>query len=124
MMDTLISSLWVAMVLYLLYETTVVYSYLKRLPFLNFITHVKDYEKARKDDWSLSYSFFMQYNYGGFMLELLTCRYCLGFWLAFSAAFYCGLQYIPCVYFLSQIGYTGFKVIDKTLTRIGENTNE
>jgi len=112
------------MVLYLLYETTVVYSYLKRLPFLNFITHVKDYEKARKDDWSLSYSFFMQYNYGGFMLELLTCRYCLGFWLAFSASFYCGLQYIPCVYFLSQIGYTGFKAIDKTLTRIGENTDE
>jgi hypothetical protein len=123
-MNWLISSLWVAMVLYLLYETTVVYSYLKHLPFLNFITHVKDYEKARKDDWSLSYSFYMQFHHGGFMLELLTCRYCLGFWLTVLGAILSGIEYLPAIYFVSQLTYVAFKAMDKFFTGLGDNNDE
>lgn len=124
-MEVLIASLWVAMCLYLLYETSVVYSYLSKFPFLNFMTHVKDYERERKDNWSLSYSLFMQLNHGGFMLDLLTCRYCLGAWLAIASTVSFGnWEWIPAVYFMSQLGYSGFKATDKALTRAGDDSNE
>ena len=122
-MEVLIASLWVALALYSVYETSVVYSYLSRLPFLNFITHIKEYERERKDNWSLSYSLFMQLNYGGFLLELLLCRYCLGFWLALGASWFCGLQYGAPIYFVSQLGYSAFRAIEKVLFKVGEDSD-
>ena len=123
-MEVLLASLWVALALYLVYETSVVYSYLSRLPFLNFITHILEYERERKDTWSLSYSLFMQLNYGGFLLDLLLCRYCLGFWLALAASWFCGLQYGAPIYFVSQLGYSGFRAIEKVLFKVGEDSDE
>jgi len=123
-MDILLSSLWVAMVLYFLYETTVVYSYLKRLPFLNYFTKIKEYEKARQDNWTLPYSLFMQTDYGGFWIELLTCRYCFGFWLAGISSYFCGLSALPAVYFLSQLGFSAFNAIEKILNSVGEQNDE
>jgi hypothetical protein len=123
-MEVLLTSLWVALALYLVYETSVVYSYLSRLPFLNFITHIKEYERERKDNWSLSYSLFMQLNHGGFLLDLLLCRYCLGFWLALASSWFCGLQYGAPIYFVSQLGYSGFRAIEKVLYKVGEDSDE
>jgi hypothetical protein len=123
-MEVLLASLWVALVLYLVYETSVVYSYLSRLPFLNFITHIKEYESERKDNWSLSYSLFMQLNHGGFLLDLLMCRYCLGFWLALGASYFCGVQYVAPIYFMSQLEYSVFRATEKTLFKVGENSDE
>ena len=123
-MEVLIASLWVAMCLYLLYETSVVYSYLSKIPFINFITHMKEYQAERKDNWSLSYSLFMQLNHGGFLLDLLMCRYCLGVWLALGASYFCGVQYVAQIYFMSQLEYSVFRATEKTLFKVGENSDE
>lgn len=130
-MDILISSLWVAMVLYFLYETSVVYSYLDALPkfvhnLLNPLIHFKDYkwERDHYKNWSLSYSDYMATNHGGFLTSLFSCRYCFGFWLALISSYFCGLFYLPVVYFLSQLGYSVFKVADKYLMDLGESNHE
>lgn len=126
-MEVLIASLWVAMCLYLLFETSVVYSYLSALPqFVNRILdpllHFSSYELDQKQNrnWSLSYTDYVVTNHGGFMINLFTCRYCLGAWLAIASAVGFGIwEWIPAVYFLSQLGYGGFKVADNFLTRTG-----
>jgi hypothetical protein len=55
------------------------------------------------------------------MLELLTCRYCLGFWFAVLAAILSGIEYLPAIYFVSQLTYMAFKAVDKFLTGLGDN---
>lgn len=115
------------MCLYLLYETSVVYSYLSAMPrfmksMTNPLLHLLTYEWQQKEyrDWSLSYTDYMTVNHGGFMTNLFTCRYCMGTWLAIGAAIGFGVwEWIPAVYFLSQLGYGGFKVADNYLTRTG-----
>lgn len=131
-MNVLISSLWVALVLYLLYETSVVYSYFSVLPnfmkkLLDPLNHFWSYELDQKHNknWSLSYADYVTTNHGGFIVSLFTCRYCLGAWLAIAASILFGIwEYVPATYFLSQIEYTGFRLIDKTLTNLGENKDE
>jgi hypothetical protein len=66
----------------------------------------------------------MQFHHGGFMLELLTCRYCLGFWLALAAAVLSDIEYLPAIYFTSQLTYGAFKATDKFFTGLGDNNDE
>lgn len=124
-MEVFLASLWVATVLFLLYETSVVYSYLKKLPFLNFITLIKEYDRDLKmGNWTGSYSSFMQFMGEGFLIDLLTCRYCLGAWAAIGASYFCGFEYTPLVYMASQLEYSGFKALEKYLSRVGEDSDE
>ena len=124
-MEVFLASVWVAAILFLLYETSVVYSYLKKLPFLNSITLIKQYDRdLRNGNWRGSYSSFMQYYREGFFTDLFTCRYCLGAWAAIGASYFCGFEYTPLVYMASQLEYSGFKALEKYLSRIGEDSDE
>lgn len=124
-MEVFLTSLWVAMILFLLYETSMVYSYLKKLPFLNFVTLIKQYDRdLKRGNWVGSYSSFMQYYADGFFTSLLTCRYCLGAWLAIAASYFCGFEYTPVVYMASQLEYLGFKAAEKYLFSMGEDSDE
>ena len=89
-MDVIACVLWIALILYIGFDTTAVYSYLRLLPSLNFLTHVRDYEKEQSErNWRMSYSLYMQLHHGGFLVNLVTCRYCLGVWLAIAASVVC-----------------------------------
>jgi hypothetical protein len=117
-MDVLLSILWVATSLFVLYDTSFVYQYLRKMPFLNFITKVKDYER---DAPAIPYSLYIQTERPGFMVELLTCRYCLGFWLALGATVaFSNWTTLPAVYLGSQLTYGLFRATDKTLQRLGD----
>jgi hypothetical protein len=117
-MVTIISILWVAMALFLLYDTSMVYQYLRKMPFLNFITKVKDYER---DAPTIPYSLYMQSERPGFIMELLTCRYCMGFWLALGATLgFSTWTMLPAVYLGSQLTYGAFRAADTLLERLGE----
>lgn len=131
-MEILLASLWVAVCLYLLYETSVVYSYFSAMPrflkrMLDPVNRFWSYELDQKNNrnWSLSYTDYMMTNHGGFVVNLFTCRYCLGTWLAIGTGIAFGIwQWIPAIYFLSQLGYGAFKVADNFLTRTGAGTGE
>lgn len=124
-MEVFLTSLWVATALFLLYETSMVYSYLKKLPFLNKITLIKEYDKdLRRGDWIGSYSSFMQYYRDGFLVNLFSCRYCLGAWAAIAASYFCGFEYAPVVYMASQLEYSAFKTAERYLFKMGEDSDE
>lgn len=121
-MDVIVCILWIALILYIGFDTNAVYSYLKRLPTLNFITHVVDYEKEQSSrNWQMSYSLYMQVNHGGFLISLLTCRYCIGLWLAIIAsAIVRDYEWMPLIFFGSQLTYTGFRALDRYLMEAGD----
>jgi len=130
-MDILISTLWAVMLLFLLYETSVVYTYAKSLtkllPFLNYFTHIKEYEKQLQNSGIAippSYSQYMTWNHNGFMIELFNCRYCLGFWLSLILVNYHSIVNLPIVYLGSQLGYSLFRMVDKYLVQLGEPSDE
>lgn len=121
-MGLLLSILWVALTLFLLYDTAVVYQYLRTMPFLNFITKVKDYER---DAPMLPYSIYMQSERPGFLMEMMTCRYCLGFWLALAGTLtFANWKMLPIVYLGSQLAYSAFRALDKGLIRLGDKADE
>ena len=121
-MDVIACVLWIALILYIGFDTTAVYSYLRLLPSLNLLTHVRDYEKEQSErNWRMSYSLYMQLHHGGFLVNLVTCRYCLGVWLAIAASVAIGdYEWLPLLFFGSQVVYTGFRALDKSLVEAGD----
>lgn len=115
-MNIFIASLWVSLVLFLLYNTGAVYQYAKVFPFLNFITHIKEYEKSRLLD-NIPYSMYMEYKHNGFLTQLFTCRYCFGFWISLSVSLVIGkVSTLPLLYFASQLIYMGFVFVENYFT--------
>lgn len=124
-MDALLSTLWVSFVLYLLYETDAVYKYLKLfkwVPLLGRLTHMWEYENFHADR-GISYTTFMETCHPSFLLDLVTCRYCLGVWLALATVPICGIMWTPVVYLGSQLSYSLFVVAEKKLQDLREDRN-
>jgi hypothetical protein len=115
---------WVGASLYVLFQTNAVYEYLNVLPLPEKIKKMKEYQKERQFDYSLSYRFFYTTNYNSFLIRLLTCPYCLGAWLSigFSVIFSC-LEWVPIVYLGGLSTYYGSTVLLKWLENM-ESTHE
>jgi hypothetical protein len=105
-MQTLaIQALWLGFILYLLYETSAVYSYISSWPMRLFKrwSKIHQYEKTAADsisycDWMLS-----QHN-KSFLVKLLSCRYCFGVWMALGICMITNSpENIPIVYFGGQL---------------------
>lgn len=105
-MDVLISILWVMFVLYLLYGTNMVYAYLSRMPILDRWTHIKQYKQFHR--LAIPYSTFMESDHPSFLVNLFSCRYCLGVWLSLIPSALVGWEWLPMVYFGSQLGCSVF----------------
>jgi len=110
---------WTAATLYILFETTAVYEYLKVLPLPNFLTKMKSYENDKKYDYTLSYKMYWLLNHDSFFIKMITCPYCLGAWLSvgFSAIFSC-MEWIPAVYLGALSTYFSATVALKKLERM------
>jgi len=105
-------SLWIAFVLYLLFETSAVYEYTRFLP--NFLTKRKEYEKFAM----ISYGEFMRTSYDSFAMRMLTCPICIGVWLSAACAVFVQQPIlIPSIYLCSQLVYRGFKAVTNWLER-------
>ena len=98
-MSILAAISWVAASLFVVFKTTAVYEYFKVLPLPERITKIKEYEEARKRDFTLSYKMFWMTDHDCFFIRLVTCPYCLSAWfsLVFSTVFSC-LEWLPAVY--------------------------
>ena len=121
MWEAAFASLWTAMVLFVLYDTSAVYHYLRLLPFLNFVSRMRDYESRPEYERCLTYSDFMLSKHPSFLVELSSCRYCMGFWLSVVATGLVGdWEWLPLVFFLSQLIHGGFRAADAWLSNAGE----
>lgn len=120
MIDILVATIWTALVLFLLYETSAVFSYLKMLRPLNFLTKIKEYLEARSNGFDASYSDYMTTYHDGFWVRMFACRYCFGFWIAllFSAVV-ASLWAMPIAYFGGHLLCSGFKLMNDWMVNHG-----
>lgn len=105
--STIISVLWIAFVLYLLFETSAVYEYTKLLsPYLpEWITRMREYEQIGAP-CGISYGEYMKTSRDSFMMRMATCPVCLGTWLSIGAALIAEIPLaIPAIYIGSQLIY-------------------
>lgn len=117
MIDFLTATLWTALVLYLMYKTNAVYSYLSSsfLSWLNPITKINEY-KEKFLPIGMSYSDFMLTNHGNFLVKMVSCRYCFGIWISLAASFIINQpESLPTIYFMSQLCCSIFDWIERTV---------
>lgn len=123
-MSILAAISWVAASLFVVFKTTAVYEYFKVLPLPERITKIKEYEEARKRDFTLSYKMFWMTDHDSFFIRLVTCPYCLSAWfsLVFSTVFSC-LEWLPAVYLGGMSTYFGVSAMINWFERM-EDGNE
>jgi hypothetical protein len=124
MLEVVISTLWIAMILFVLYDTDAAYAYLKRMPFLNRLTHIEEYKKGFWEENGVSYSLFLQTQKPSFLSDLCSCRYCLGFWIALAFCPISGIMNVPITYLGSQLIYSIFTTLENWLKSKKENADE
>lgn len=98
-MNILKAMMWVGTVLYVIFQTSAVYEYLKVLPLPEFIKKMKQYEAERKYDFGLSYKIYYITRHDSFFTRLITCPYCLGAWVSLGVCYlFSCLEWFPVVY--------------------------
>jgi len=115
-MHEFLAMMWVAMALYVFFETSAVYEYLKVLRIPNFISRIRSYESHRADLESTgmgslipSYGNYMRQNHDCFLVRWATCPYCLGVLLSVAATLtFSKWQMIPITYLGGILSYRLF----------------
>lgn len=122
-MEVVSASLWTALILFVLFDTNAVYHYVRIMPFVNRMTRMKEYSSRPPYELQLSYSEFMQSYHPSFLVELFSCRYCMGVWISTAATGVVGdWEWLPAIFFASQAFQAGFKALDRMLSEAGEKS--
>jgi len=66
--------------LFVWFETTAFEEYAKILGGSKFFL-IEDYEKKKELDPELTYLYYLSLNHNSFLTRMITCVYCLGFWM-------------------------------------------
>lgn len=84
-------------------EAFVEYSHLLKIKWFK----VKDYLIAKETDFTLTYHSYLLQKYNSFFTRLITCPFCLNFWLILLGKFIFGYSFleIPTIYVTSLITY-------------------
>ena len=118
-MNEVFAMLWVAMCLFVLYETTAVYEYLKLFRIPSCISKIRDYEIDRAAELipeTMSYGDFVRTFKSSFLIRWLTCPYCFGLALSVGSSFlFSNWQSIPITFMGGLLGYRIFTKADKWL---------
>lgn len=113
---------WATAALFIAFETSAVYEYLKLLPILEKITKIKEYEQEKTKDFTISYIQHMDIFNNSFFYKMASCPYCIGFWisLVFSVLFSCFLWF-PVVYLGSVTGHICLKTAIAWMEKLNES---
>ena len=84
-------------------EAFVEYSHLLKIKWFK----VKDYLIAKETDFTLTYHSYLLQKHNNFFTRLITCPFCLNFWLILLGKFIFGYLFleIPTIYVTSLITY-------------------
>jgi hypothetical protein len=67
--------------LFIWFKTEAFIEYSKYIPFLNKTFKIKEYYNYQFNGGNLSYPLFLQVNNNNFFTRLISCPYCLNFWV-------------------------------------------
>lgn len=101
-MNVLNATLWLSLMVYVLYHTGAVVAYLDTpvAKIFNRFSRIVAYRESLANGCDLSYSEYMQTVCDNFVVRLLACKYCFAFWMALAtAAATRTLVWLPVVYF-------------------------
>jgi hypothetical protein len=97
-----------ALILIIWFNTEVLIEYLKLLK-LN-IFYIEEYEKAKLNDFSLTYHKYLIIYHNNFFTRLITCPICFNFWMSIILSLSC-LSLFPQIFIVSlAIYYTLNKI--------------
>lgn len=111
MIDAFLFSLFNTSVLIVWFQTNAFAEYLSFLPI------VKQYNKAQQAGIAGSFTNFISLNYNSFFVRLVTCPYCLNFWLTLPYLFILNIKYLALIYIISLIFYKTLTILSKYESR-------
>jgi uncharacterized membrane protein len=114
-MNEVIAMMWVAMILFVAFETSAVYEY-SRLLLPNFISKMKEYKHELEFNPQMSYGSYFRIYHDSFLVRWATCPYCFGMALSVASSLvFSNWKTIPITYIGSLLIYRLFTRADKWL---------
>jgi hypothetical protein len=117
-MEDILFSFYNVFWLFIWFNTEAFIEYFKYIPFLNNSFKIKNYYKYQSTGGNLTYPVFLQVNYNNFGTRLISCPYCLLFWINLSSLFFIdNLISFFINYIISMILYCVMMIIIKKYER-------
>ena len=102
------------MAMFLWFDTNVFYEYLSKIPVLRRMFRTYDRNKKHYDN--CKYAEFLMIHHNNFWSKLVSCPYCLGFWVSLASTLsFSEIQFVPVNYLISLMSYMLYSSI---LTKI------
>jgi len=113
-MDDLFFSFFNVFCLFIWFQTQAIIEYFKYIPILNSLFKIQNYYKYLKSGGNLKYPIYLQVEYDNFFTRLISCPYCLLFWInCFNLIFIKFFIYFFINYILSIMIYSILVILIK-----------
>jgi len=103
MKEAIIISFFNTLVLLVWFQTNAFIEYFGKFPFISKV--VDNFNKMNQAGLSTSFTSFLALNYNSFIIRLITCPYCLNFWMTLVTSFFVGYKFFALIYVISLIYY-------------------
>ena len=98
-------------VLIIWFNTNAFVEYSKYLPFFNKL--IKSYDQSSKTGLNVNFVNFLALNYDCFLVRLISCPFCLNFWISIFTSFFVGYEFFSFIYVSSMIYFKILNVLSK-----------
>lgn len=106
-MEDLYFSFFNVFCLFIWFNTEAFIEYIRYIPYINNFLKVKQYIAYQKNDDSLNYPLYLTVYYNNFFTKLISCPYCLLFWVnLLSLGLLNNIMFIFVNYVISLILYS------------------
>jgi hypothetical protein len=111
MIEAFLFSFFNTLLLLVWFKTNAFIEYFKSFPFLNKVIH--QYEKSTIAGLNTDFINFLRLNYNCFLVRLITCPFCLNFWLSIITSFFVGYKFFALIYVSSLVYYKIVNILSK-----------
>jgi len=111
MIESILFSFFSCFVLTIWFQTNAFAEYLFFLPV------VKKYNLAKKLNVATTFLNFLSINYDSFFVRLISCPYCVNFWINLFLSYFIGWKFFGLLYILSILQYKIIVILSKYESR-------
>lgn len=111
MIEAVLFSFFSSFALVVWFQTNVLAEYLYFLPV------VKKYNLALKSGVANTFLNFLSINYNSFFIRLISCPYCVNFWINLLLSYFIGWKFFGLLYILSILQYKIIVILSKYESR-------
>lgn len=115
MIEAFIISFFNATALIIWFKTEAFVEYCYKMPFLS--KYISQYKKSLLAGIDSNFINFLLLNYNSFFIRLITCPYCINFWLTIVTSFFVGFKFFAFIYVTSMIYFKLINLISKYESR-------